>query len=79
MRMECNVGGADRAARIGIGTALLGTGLLAPISKPLKVAAGVAGTIGLVTGLTRYCPVSHALHLNTCSRAEDKPVDEITA
>ncbi|MEN6520196.1 MAG: DUF2892 domain-containing protein [Armatimonadota bacterium] len=69
MRMECNVGGTDRIARIGIGTALLGTGILAPISKPLKVAAGIAGTVGLVTGLARYCPVSQVFHLNTCSRS----------
>ncbi|MEN6372000.1 MAG: DUF2892 domain-containing protein [Armatimonadota bacterium] len=69
MRMECNVGGADRIARIGIGAALLGTGFLVPISKPLKVAAGIAGTVGLITGLARYCPVSRAFHLNTCSRS----------
>lgn len=68
MAMECNVGGTDRVARIGIGAALLGTGLLTKLNTPLRVAAGVLGAAGLVTGIIRHCPVSQAIGMNTCHR-----------
>ncbi|HOM73106.1 MAG TPA: DUF2892 domain-containing protein [Armatimonadota bacterium] len=74
MRVECNVGGTDRTTRIGIGAALLGLGLLASMSKPLKIASSVIGAVGLTTGLARYCPVSKALHINTC-RTISRPSD----
>jgi disulfide bond formation protein DsbB len=65
--MECNVGGTDRTARIGLGAALLTTGMLAPIGKPLKIASGILGTISLITGITRYCPINKATGRNTCT------------
>ena len=68
MAVACNVGGIDRTARIGFGAVLLGTGLLAPVGTPLRVASGVLGAVGLVTGLTRYCPVNQAMGRNTCER-----------
>jgi hypothetical protein len=70
MSLQCNVGGADRKTRIGIGTALLGIGAFAPIKKPLKIAAGIAGIFGVMTGLSRYCPASQALGRNTCRHWE---------
>lgn len=79
MRLECNVGGKEKIARIGIGAALLGTGLLAPIGKPLRIISGVVGTMGLVTGLTSYCPASKAFHRNTCDRVVGDITEEMPA
>jgi hypothetical protein len=63
---QCNVGGTDRVARISIGSILLGVGLLAPASKPLRIIAGILGAAGLATGISRYCPASQAFGRNTC-------------
>lgn len=63
---ECNVGGTDRIARLSIGSLLLGAGLIAPTSRAIRIAIGVLGAAGLVTGLARYCPASKALGRNTC-------------
>ncbi len=70
MDITCNVGGSDRTARIGLGAALIALGLFAPISKPLKLAASIAGVLGLATGITRHCPASSALGRNTCDLDE---------
>lgn len=70
MAIECNVGGKDRIARIGLGAALLGTGIASKISAPIRIAAGVLGTAGLITGLIKYCPVSRAVGLNTCHKVD---------
>ena len=69
VEIPCNVGGVDKTTRISIGTALLGVSIAAPIPKSIKIAAGVIGTFGLITGLAEYCPVSQALHKNTCATA----------
>ncbi len=68
MAIECNVGGTDRTARIGFGAALLGAGILAPIGTPLRIVSAVLGTVGLVTGFSRYCPINQAMGRNTCPR-----------
>lgn len=78
MQVVCNVGGTDRATRIGIGTALLSTGLFAPIGKPLKVISGVLGAVGLVTGLTRYCPMSQALGRDTCHVEIEEDLEQVS-
>ncbi|MHB0999794.1 MAG: YgaP family membrane protein [Armatimonadota bacterium] len=69
VEIPCNVGGTERTTRIGIGTALLGVSFAAPIPKSAKIAAGILGVMGVVTGLAHYCPVSQALHRNTCPTA----------
>jgi hypothetical protein len=62
--MKRNVGGADRALRIGGGVVLL---LLAWLMLPpgLRGAAIVLGAIALVSGLAAYCPIREALHSST--------------
>jgi hypothetical protein len=52
--LKCNVGGADRTARIGIGTALLAAGILAPMGKKQKTAALLTGAYQLLTGFSHY-------------------------
>ena len=66
--MKCNVGGAERVARILIGIGLFGLSYF--------VLAGTGATIGyvvggilLVTGLIRFCPITTLLGINTCKDA----------
>lgn len=68
--MECNVGGTERNVRLGIGAAATGAGLFLLHSTAARAAALTVGAIGLLTGLTHYCPVSQALGRNTCHQAE---------
>jgi hypothetical protein len=70
MARMCNVGGVDRTARMSIGAALLGTGIFSHLNKPLRVAMGALGAMGLTTALMRYCPVSKAFGKNTCELTE---------
>lgn len=65
-RVSCNVGGADRAVRLGVGATLIGLGIGTHIPKAARIAMGAVGAVGLITGISKYCPVSQALHLNTC-------------
>lgn len=52
--MKCNVGGMDRTARIGIGTALIAAGLLAPMGRKQKTVAFLTGAYQLITGFSHY-------------------------
>ncbi len=63
--MPCNVGGVERAARIVLGIALLGTST-ALFSGTVAMIGYVVGGIALITGLVRFCPLSAVLGINTC-------------
>lgn len=66
--MKCNVGGVDMGARLIIGIALLAVGLFVPMNVTWQTVALVVGTIAVVTGAIRYCPLNAALGINTCGR-----------
>lgn len=63
-RMRRNVGGRDRALRLGVGGAAAITALTAdgPIMTAVLALIGLAA---LATGATGYCPVSRALGRDT--------------
>jgi len=66
--MRENVGGADRVARFVIGPVLMGIGLVQLGSRrgrALAALALVAGAAVLESGITRVCPVSRLLGLDT--------------
>lgn len=67
--MQCNVGGADRAVRLGFGAALLGAGSFAEMSARVRLASFLAGAIAVGTASIRYCPASALLGVNTCRQA----------
>lgn len=48
--MKCNVGGADRVARIVTGVAIVGAGLY------FKSWWGAVGAVPILTGTFRWCP-----------------------
>ncbi len=60
--MEINVGSADRALRVGLGTGLIGLALMGIIGP-----WGFVGVIPLVTGLFRFCPAYRLFGLSTRS------------
>jgi len=64
--MKRNVGELDRNMRLAGGAAALGLGLFGPLGRRGRIIALSIGGMQLITGLTRYCPVSRALHVNTC-------------
>jgi hypothetical protein len=66
--MKCNVGGVDMVARIVLGVVLLGTAFVVPMSTVWQTVLLVAGTIALVTGAIRYCPLNALLGFNSCGK-----------
>jgi hypothetical protein len=70
--MKCNVGGRDRTARLGIGSALLAAGILAPMGKAPKLATLLAGATTLLTGLSHYCPASDMFGRSTCGTSNGR-------
>jgi len=75
--MECNVGTADRVARIVFGLAILGgvyaMGLLGDI---VGIILGLIGLIVLGTGITGFCATYKLLGINTCGAK--KTTEEIS-
>lgn len=66
--MRCNVGGAERAARIVGGLFLIVAAYLW-LGGALSIPAYVVGAIALVTGLIRFCPINKLLGINTCGES----------
>ncbi len=65
----CNVGGVDRALRIGLGGGCVVLGFFAPAMGATfgwQVGLYVIGGIGIVTGLISVCPLYALLGINTC-------------
>ncbi len=65
--MECNVGGADRSLRTGLGTALVTAGLTSSTDARWRAALIGIGSVALITAATQYCPLNAAVGLNTCT------------
>ena len=72
--MEANVGGADRAARLMAGGALLSAALVAPVDGKWRALMGVGGAAALGSGLTGYCPANQALGINTAQEDVSKAI-----
>jgi len=66
MALTRNVGGADKAVRLAVGSVLTALALLTDIDDGWKVAAGVVAAIALATALVGFCPLNRALGINTC-------------
>ena len=58
--MKCNVGRTEQIVRIVIGVIVVLLGLY------LRSWWGLIGLVPIITGLIRYCPVSHILGISTC-------------
>jgi len=62
--MQCNVGGTDRSLRILLGLVLIAVGSFA-LSGVLAWLAYAIGAIGLITGVSRFCPANALFGVNT--------------
>jgi hypothetical protein len=69
--MECNVGGWDRTLRATLLGAAIGLGTRPSLHPLLRVASAVAAAMAAFTVVTQYCPINHALGINTCSDQAD--------
>ncbi len=67
--MKCNVGGADRTFRFGLGAALVGAGSFLEMRAGLRIASFVAAAIAIGTAAVRYCPANSMVGLDTCDKA----------
>ena len=65
MMFKTNVGGVDRAIRVGLGLVMTVCWYLAPAAGWHWVAL-VVGLVALLTGLMSTCPLYSILGLNTC-------------
>lgn len=63
--MKCNVGKTEQWIRIGAGIIIVGMGIY------YSSWWGLIGIVPIITGSTRYCPVSALLGVSTCE-AEDR-------
>ncbi|HTO05248.1 MAG TPA: DUF2892 domain-containing protein [Opitutus sp.] len=68
--LRCNVGRTEQNFRIAAGGALLTAAALAPVSSAWRITFAALGAGELITGITRYCPISQALGINTCRDEE---------
>jgi hypothetical protein len=68
--LRCNVGRTEQNFRMAAGGALLATAAFAPVSSAWRITFAALGAGELITGITRYCPVSEALGVNTCRGEE---------
>lgn len=66
LHAHCNVGRTEQKIRLGAGVGLLAAAAFAPVSRGWKIGFALLGTAELITGATRYCPVSQAFGINTC-------------
>ena len=57
MLFKKNVGPKGRVARISAGILMILCGLVGLHASPLGILFAVAGSLSLLTGLVRYCPV----------------------
>ena len=65
--MTKNVGGVDRLFRFAVGfVSILGVWILEDLA--LRLVFGLVGLIGLGTSLGGYCPINHALGMNTAEK-----------
>lgn len=74
MALKRNVGGWDRAVRVILGLALLAFVITGDLQGVWGVIAFLVGSVALITGVIRYCPVNRMLGVNSCA-AEPGPAE----
>lgn len=69
--MKCNVGGADRTARLVLGAVLIVLNLAGILSGTVALIGWIVAAIALVTAFVRFCPANAMLGINSCGRSEE--------
>ncbi|MFZ3072755.1 MAG: DUF2892 domain-containing protein [Thermodesulfobacteriota bacterium] len=70
MSFRCNVGGAERTARIVIGLLLIALAAFEVVSGAIRLIGFVAGAVLLLTGAIKWCMLWEFLGINTCKTGE---------
>lgn len=67
MALSCNVGGADKTARLVLGILLVAVGLFADLGTTWTIIVYAAAVIALLTAFVGYCPLNTLFGRNTCA------------
>ncbi len=74
--MKHNVGGWDQSTRFILGSAAILAAVAAPIPKGWRFGLLSFALAQLLTASTRYCPVNHALGIDTRKQDLAEAADE---
>ena len=66
--MKANIGNAERMTRFIAGAILLALGFFVPLHPYIMIAVVAVGVIAVITAAVRFCPLWHALGINTLGR-----------
>lgn len=69
-RLPVNVGRTEQKIRVVSGLALVSAAAFSRVPRGWRIAMAAVGTIEIVTGTTRYCPLWSALGISTAEREE---------
>jgi hypothetical protein len=69
-RLPVNVGRTEQKIRVVSGLALVSAAVFARVPRGWRIALATFGTIEIVTGTTRFCPLWSALGINTTHGGE---------
>jgi hypothetical protein len=64
-RSHCNIGSTEQKIRLATGGALVIAAAFAPVSRGWRIGLAAFGASQLVTGAMSYCPLWHALGIDT--------------
>lgn len=69
MKFQVNEGPIDRLVRIALGLGLFTAVAAGLVAQPVMYVALLFGTIGLVTGVTGFCPTYALLGISTLPKS----------
>lgn len=72
MKLPVNEGPIDRFVRIVLGVGLFGVAAAGLVAAPLLYVVLIVATIGLVTGVTGFCPMYVLLGITTLPEGQPR-------
>ena len=68
MKLESNVCGVERAIRLILGVTFVGLAFFEVFTGISAILVYIIGTVALVTGLFKFCPLTTLVGVNTCNK-----------
>jgi hypothetical protein len=72
MKLPVNEGPIDRLVRVVLGVGLFGVAAAGLVAAPLLYVVLIVATIGLVTGVTGFCPTYVLLGITTLPKGQPR-------
>lgn len=72
MKFQVNEGPLDRLIRVSLGIVLYAIAAAGLVTAPVLYLVLLVGTIGLVTGVTGFCPTYVLLGISTLPKSADE-------